>query len=194
MNALAAQPPSPSLPLHLRYLPRHVRLLSEDTPANTLAYDAHGQLLLHAQASGDPAHPAEPAAIAVQPVPAFGLSAPRECLSLVDAHGKERAYIPRLDALPAPCRQAIETALALREFIPTIEAITHVSSFSTPSVWQVLTDRGPTELHLNSEDDIRRLGPEGKSLRITDRNSLQYHVPDVDALPKASRKLLGRFI
>lgn len=172
------------LPLDLRYLPGHVQLLGADAPEH-VGHDAHGQLVLRTQ--GDEA-------VAVQPVPAFGLSAPRACISLVDGHGKERAFIPSLDALPASSREAIEAALALREFIPTIVAIHRVSSFSTPSIWQVETDRGTTELHLNNEDDIRKLGAQGKTLRITDRNSLQYQIPDIDALPKATRKLLSRFI
>lgn len=200
---MTASSPKPSAS-HLRYLPAHVLVLGANTPAEQLQLDQHGQLILHlpAQASihDERAAPAPAAAtaqqqpVAVQPVPAFALSAPRQCLSLVDQQGKERAYIERLDALPQPCQQAIAAALAGREFIPKITAIEAVSSFSTPSMWQVHTDRGPTALLLQSEDDIRKLDAQGQCLRITDKHSLQYQIDDIEALPKASRKLLARFI
>lgn len=171
---------------HLRYLPEHVVILNEHATSEQLHCDAHGQLVL--QIASDHS------LVAVQPAVAFALSAPRESISLVDGRGKERGYIEHLDALPLACQQAVEQALALREFIPSITAILSVDSFSTPSVWRIETDRGNTELRLQSEDDIRKLDDEGKSLRITDKNSLQYQIPDVDALPKASRKFLMRFI
>lgn len=170
--------------LHHHYRPAHVLELRASTTA-LLQWNAHGQLTLSAPGQ-------EP--IAITPVAAFALSAPRECISLVDLHGKERAYIPLLDALPAEMQQCLEAALAQREFIPVITAIHSVSSFSTPTVWRIQTDRGATELHLQSEDDIRKLDAEGRSLRITSKNSLQYAVADINALPKASRKLLARFI
>ncbi|PAT35932.1 DUF1854 domain-containing protein [Vandammella animalimorsus] len=201
---MTAQPPAKPSASHLRYLPAHVLVLDADTPAERIQLDQHGQLILHlpAQASiSDESSEPDPVAtaqrhhpIAVQPIPAFALSAPRQCLSLVDLQGKERAYIERLDALPQPCQQAIAAALAGREFIPKITAIDSVSSFSTPSLWQVHTDRGPTSLLLQSEDDIRKLDAEGQCLRITDKHSLQYQIDDVESLPKASRKLLARFI
>ncbi|PAT41133.1 hypothetical protein CK623_02445 [Vandammella animalimorsus] len=211
---MTSQPPAKPSASHLRYLPAHVLVLGADTPAEQLQLDQHGQLILHlpaqaaqaalaAHVAHDGAEAPAPAAaaqpplqqpIAVQPVPAFALSAPRQCLSLVDQQGKERAYIERLDALPQPCQQAIATALAGREFIPRITAIEAVSSFSTPSLWQVHTDRGPTALLLQSEDDIRKLDAQGQCLRITDKHSLQYQIDDIEALPKASRKLLARFI
>ncbi|MDO4723820.1 MAG: DUF1854 domain-containing protein [Comamonadaceae bacterium] len=206
---MTAPPPAkPSASSHLRYLPAHVLVLDADTPPDCIQQDQHGQLILHLPAQpmqatlSDARQEPAPAAraqqshhsIAVQPVPAFALSAPRQCLSLVDLQGKERAYIERLDALPLPCQQAIAMALAGREFIPKITAIDAVSSFSTPSLWQVHTDRGATALLLQSEDDIRKLDAAGQCLRITDKHSLQYQIDDIEALPKASRKLLARFI
>lgn len=173
-------------PTKHHYRPDHVLLLNAASGPNTSVHiNQHGQLILQAP---------ELAAIAVQPVVAFALSAPRECISLVDGNGKERAFIERLDALPQASQAAIAATLALREFIPEIKAIQSVSSFSTPTVWKVETDRGTTDLHLQSEDDIRKLDVEGKALRITSKDNLQYAIPDIQALPNASRKLLARFI
>jgi hypothetical protein len=69
-------------------------------------------------------------------------------------------------------------------------------SFATPSTWQVETDRGPTELILKSEDDIRRLRgtryPQG--LLIADSNGIQFMIRDRSALDAHSQKILKRFL
>jgi hypothetical protein len=67
-----------------------------------------------------------------------------------------------------------------------------VSTFSTPSTWEVDTDRGPTRLVLKGEDDIRRL-PSG-ALLIADRQGLPFFVKDRFALDRGSRRLLERFL
>ena len=74
-----------------------------------------------------------------------------------------------------------------------IERITTVSSFSTPSTWSVQTDRGPAQLVLKGEEDIRRLGSR-TSLLIAAGDGMQFRVPDVGALDRHSRKLLERFL
>ncbi|WP_313073146.1 DUF1854 domain-containing protein [Melaminivora sp.] len=129
----------------------------------------------------------------VTPVRAFPIGAPGEGLSLVGSDGHELAWVPRLDILDAQMRALIEEELAAREFLPHITRIVSVSSFSTPSVWQVETDRGPAELVLKGEEDIRRL--DGRTrLLITGSAGTQFRVADVDALDRASRKLLERFL
>jgi hypothetical protein len=67
-----------------------------------------------------------------------------------------------------------------------------VSSFSTPSTWSVLTDRGPTRFVLKGEEDIRRLGP--GALLIASGQGIAFRVDDLAALDKASRRLLERFL
>ena len=94
---------------------------------------------------------------AVTPVRAFPIAAPQEGLSLVGADGHELAWVPRLADLAAAARTLIEEELAAREFVPTITRIRSVSSFSTPSTWEVDTDRGAAQLVLKGEEDIRRL-------------------------------------
>jgi hypothetical protein len=55
------------------------------------------------------------------------------------------------------------------------------------------TDRGPAQLVLKGEEDIRRLG--GRThLLIAATDGLQFRVPDVTALDRHSRKLLERFL
>lgn len=130
--------------------------------------------------------------IGVLPVRAFPLTAPDEGVSLVDARGRELAWLDALQALPPPQRALIEEELARREFVPEIRRLRAVSSFATPSTWQVDTDRGATELVLRGEEDIRRLG--GGGLLITDRHGLHFRVRDFAALDRHSKRLLERFL
>ena len=74
----------------------------------------------------------------VVPVRAFPLGAPEDGLSLVAADGKEALWIPRMADLDPHARELIEQDLAVREFVPTIERILKVSSFSTPSTIRML--------------------------------------------------------
>jgi hypothetical protein len=129
---------------------------------------------------------------AVVPVRAFPLGAPDEGLSILSADGHELAWVPRLDALPSAARALVDEELAAREFVPEILRLSAVSTFSTPSVWAVETDRGATEFILKSEEDIRRLTR--STLLIASSQGVQYLVRDRNALDRTSRKLLDRFL
>lgn len=128
----------------------------------------------------------------VAPVRAFPIAAPDEGLSLVGPHGHELAWIDRLDALPPLHRMLIEEELAAREFVPEIRRLKSVSTFSTPSIWAVETDRGDTEFVLKTEEDIRRLGR--TALLITGGQGVHFMVRDLSAMDRASKKLLERFL
>jgi hypothetical protein len=149
-----------------------------------LARNAFGRLVL-TTAAGDTLD-------GVVPVRAFPISAPGEGISLVGPDGHEAAWIERLDDLSAPLRQLVEEELARREFMPQIRRIRSVSSFATPSTWQVDTDRGATSLVLWGEEFIRRLGKSG--LLIEDSHGIHFLVRDIGALDVASRRLLDRFL
>jgi len=150
-----------------------------------LKRNAHGRLVLH-MADGSE-H------VGVVPVRAFPIAAPDEGLSLVGPEGNELIWIERLAELAAPVRALIEEDLRAREFLPAITRIVSVSSFSTPSTWQVETDRGPATLVLKGEEDIRRLAPR-THLRISASDGVQFEIADLNELDKASRKLLERFL
>jgi Domain of unknown function (DUF1854) len=126
------------------------------------------------------------------PVRAFALSAPDEGISLVSLEGYELAWIERLSDLSPTERSMLEAALAEREFSPTIRRIVSVSTFSTPSLWRIETDAGPTTLQLGGEEDIRRLAT--GMLLIADIQGLHFQIPEPQALDRASRKLLERFL
>jgi len=155
--------------------------------ANTqfqLQRDSYGRLVLTAE-NGD-IHEG------VTPVRAFPIAAPDEGLSLVNYEGHEVAWIDNLAELPPAIGQLIEADLASREFVPEIERIEAVSSFACPSTWQVVTNRGKTELLLKGEEDIRRLSR--NRLLIADSHGIQFLVRDQTQLDRQSKKLLDRFL
>jgi len=128
----------------------------------------------------------------VVPVHAFPISAPTEGIALVTVDGHELVWLARLTDLPDATRELLEEELAQREFMPEIRAIRRVSSFATPSVWQVETDRGDTAFVLKGEDDIRRLSP--STLLTADSRGVHCRLRDTPALDKTSRKILDRFL
>jgi len=150
-----------------------------------LSRNAHGRLVLH-MADGSE-H------VGVTPVRAFPIAAPDEGLSLFGPEGNELIWIARLAELAPEVRALIEEDLRVREFLPAITRIVSVSSFSTPSTWQVQTDRGAATLVLKGEEDIRRLAPR-THLRISASDGVQFQIADLTQLDKGSRKLLERFL
>lgn len=128
----------------------------------------------------------------VVPVRAHPISAPDEGVSLVGTDGHELAWIPLLSALPDAPRQLLTEELASRDFLPTIQRIKTVSTFSTPSRWEVATDRGDASFILKTEEDIRRL-PDGRLL-VASSHGLQFVVQDRLGLDKGSRRFLERFL
>lgn len=128
----------------------------------------------------------------VVPVRAFPISAPGQGIALMSRDGHELAWIERLDELPEEQRSQVEAELARREFMPEIRRIRKVSTFATPSTWQVETDRGDTTLLLKGEEDIRRL-PAGMLL-IADSHGVQFLIRNLALLDRDSRRLLDRFL
>ena len=128
----------------------------------------------------------------VVPVRAFPIAAPDEGISLVNAEGHEVVWIDDLRTVAPAVRALLQEELALRDFVPEITRLKSVSSFGTPSVWTVETDRGETSFILKGEEDIRRLARTG--LLIAGSQGVQYSVRDMTALDRASRRLLERFL
>lgn len=156
-----------------------------DLTGMRLTRNAHGRLVL-TLGSGQVFE-------SVVPVRAFPLAAPEEGLSLVGSDGKEALWVDRMADLPADARALIEEDLEVREFVPTIQSIRKVSSFSTPSTWDLETDRGSAQMVLKAEEDIRKLAGRTRLL-ISGSDGVQYRIPDTTQLDKHSRKLLERFL
>lgn len=128
----------------------------------------------------------------VRPVRAFPISQPESGISLMNDDGVELVWIDNPNDLPADQRDLITQTLAQTEFMPIIERIKEVSTFATPSIWEVQTNRGSTRLKLKGEEDIRRVNKD--SLLIADANGIQFLIKSVAELDKTSRKILDRFL
>jgi hypothetical protein len=128
----------------------------------------------------------------IVPVRAFPIAAPNEGVSLVGEDGHELAWIDQLAELPAALRALLEEEFAEREFVPQIRRLKKVSTFSTPSIWTVETDRGDAEFVLKSEEDIRRLGQ--GALLITGGQGVHFAIQNMASLDRGSRRLLERFL
>jgi hypothetical protein len=128
----------------------------------------------------------------VVPVRAFPIAAPESGISLVDVDGHELAWIERLSGLPDAIRSLLEEELKSREFLPEIKRILQVSTFAVPSTWEVETDRGVASFVLKGEEDIRRIAQD--TLLIADSHGVQFLIRELQALDKASRKIMDRFL
>jgi hypothetical protein len=164
------------------------RVMSATPAANgaapALHRDAHGRLVF--TDAGGRQH------VGVEPIRAFPLTAPRECVSLCDRAGRELLWIERLDDLPPEPRAALEEALERREFVPVLRRVIRISALAEPSEWEVETDRGPTRFILNSEDDVHPL-EDGRAL-VKDAQGLRYLIPDLRRMDATSRRLLERYL
>jgi hypothetical protein len=130
--------------------------------------------------------------VGVVAVRAFPVAAPDEAVSIVDDHGHELVWIAQLVDLSEALLSRMRQALNEREFMPLIQKLHGVSSFATPSTWDIETDRGPTQLVLKGEEDIRRLS--ASVLLVTDTQGVQYLIRDLHLMDRHSRKLLDRFL
>lgn len=128
----------------------------------------------------------------VRAVRAFPISDPQGGISLMDKDGKELVWINHVQALPESSRLLVLEQLAVTEFMPEILRIERVSTFATPSIWSLVTNRGKAKLKLKGEDDIRRISKE--TLLITDANGIQFLIRNLPGLDKQSRKILDRFL
>jgi hypothetical protein len=127
----------------------------------------------------------------VRPVRTFPFSDPEHWISLRDERGRELVCIEDPQRLPDAVRQTLLSELALRDFVPRIHKIHRIHRTSPGHDWHVETDRGPTVMHLESEDSIHSLG-NGRLLLI-DAHNVRYLIPDVAALDRASRRRLERY-
>jgi hypothetical protein len=128
----------------------------------------------------------------VIPVRAFPIGAPDYGIAVTGHHGEELAWIEQLSDLPDAVRELIVSELANREFMPVIKRIAHVSTYATPSDWEVETSCGNTVFTLKGEEDIRRILKSG--LLIADAHGVHFLIRDIQALDKTSRKILDRFL
>ena len=129
----------------------------------------------------------------VVPVRAFPIQSPDDGISIVNLDGEEVGWVDRIADIEEPIRSLILSELSAREFMPVLQRIVSITSFSTPCTWTVETDRGVCEFVLRGDEDIRRIGKDN-ALLIADNHGIQYLVRDQFALDANSKKILDRFL
>ena len=161
------------------------RVGERDTGARPfgLNHDEWGRLVLIDEEGGR--------VVGVEPVRAFPLSDPSRWVSICDTEGREVACVEDVSALPEAVRKVLDDDLSAREFVPVIRRIVRVSADTSPAEWDVETDRGPTRFTVNSEDDVRRLGPQ-RAL-VVDAQGLRYLIPDLRALDAQGRRSIEHY-
>ena len=128
----------------------------------------------------------------VVPVRGFPISDPEKWVSICDSAGREIVCVSDLAQLAPQVRQLLEEDLARREFMPVITRIVKASGDTEPCEWDVETDRGPTRFVINSEDDVRRIGPH--SGMVVDSHGIRYLITNVAALDAASRRVVEAYL
>jgi len=124
-------------------------------------------------------------------VRAFPVTHPQAGFSVLNRQGHELVWVDDIQSASATEREALLQAVAEREFMPEIERLDKVSGFIAPCTWHVQTNRGPTQLWLKGEEDIRRMS--SQTWLVADGHGVQYLIRDLSRLDRHSRKLLDRF-
>ena len=130
--------------------------------------------------------------VGVEPVRCFPLSDPEKAIALLDPEGKEILTLPDLDSLNPAAKEALRLELASRDFVPVIQKVVSASNPIPPCQWSVETDRGSTSFLLESEDDVRKLGP--NRVLIADSNGIRYTIPDLRKLDSHSQRIVQRLV
>lgn len=123
---------------------------------------------------------------------AFPISDPDNGFSIVNEDGHEIIWFDKITDLTPQEQALVIDTLSQIEFIPIINKISQVNTFALPSMWEIQTDRGFTQLKLKSEQDIRRISD--IALLITDANGIQYLIKNRKTIDKHSKKILDRFL
>lgn len=160
--------------------------LSADRVEFTLTRDDWGRLVMTFRENPDRRY------IGVEPVRAFPIHDPMHWLIFLDSEGREIVCLESFDKLSEANRAMVDEELALREFMPAIERIVAIRGETTPSEWEVITDRGLTRFTLDNDDDVRQINP--SRVIITDIRKLRYQVRDVARLDLFSRRALERYL
>lgn len=150
----------------------------------TFSHDAWGRLLM-TYADGRTCS-------GVEPIRCFPITDPDRLIALVDAEGHELLTLPSLESLNPTARKVLDSELSARDFVPVIRRVISASNPSPPCLWVVETDRGETSFQLESEDDIRKLGPH--RVMVADSNGIRYAIPDTRQLDAATQRIVQRLV
>ena len=130
--------------------------------------------------------------VGVEPLRCFPISRAEQWISICDPEGHELLCVEEPETLSAEMRQLLEEELSRREFVPEVTRILRISDDSEYAEWEIETDRGPTLIHFNTEDAVRRL--DETRVLIIDASGIRFLISDTNALDRASRRLLDRYV
>lgn len=129
--------------------------------------------------------------VAVTPAPAFPLVDPGHWISLRTSQGEEVALIEDPGSLPEPTRALLLEELRRVHFVPQVTRIHRITSGVNGLRIQIESDRGPSTVELDDDENIRRITEE--CVVIMDVRGIRYLIPDTSALDRHSRHCLDRY-
>jgi hypothetical protein len=123
----------------------------------------------------------------------FPVRHPRLFIAVSDAGGSEIGIIRNLEELDsASCRLA-EKELDIFYAIPEIREIRSIEAEYGFFCWKTVTNRGPRTFWVKGRTE-NITSPAPGRLFVTDIEECRYDIPDIDALPRLSRRILDQVI
>ena len=127
----------------------------------------------------------------VRPLRMFPITDPDGFISICDAQGRELVCIENIDALPLDSRELILHELKRCTFTPVILQIRRAIPFGEYVRLFVETDRGATDITVDSEE-IYRLSD--NRILLKDVNKIRYLIPDWRKMSSHSRRILDAYL
>jgi len=127
----------------------------------------------------------------VRPVRLFPITDPDGWISLCNDQGEELFCIESLTAVPDDFRRLLLEELNRCMFTPVIKQILSAFPMGDQLRLALETDRGETEITLDTEDMYRL---SGNRILIKDLSGIRYLIPDWHAMNPQSRRILDTYI
>jgi hypothetical protein len=122
---------------------------------------------------------------------AFPVSDPTHYYGLTDGSGKDVGMVVDPSTLDAESRQAAETELEQRYFVPVVRTVLDIRDDYGATVFEVDTDRGRKRYVVRSmRDNMVELS--NRRLLITDVDGNRFEISDLYALDSRSQNVLLR--
>ncbi|MFC1835157.1 DUF1854 domain-containing protein [Thermodesulfobacteriota bacterium] len=127
----------------------------------------------------------------VRPIRMFPITDPEGWISICDSQCSELLCIESIEAVPAESLHIFEKELNRCMFTPVIQQITRSVPVADNVRLFIVTDRGATDIAIDTED-IYRLS--GNRVLIKDLSGIRYLIPDWHKMSAHSRKILDMYL
>jgi hypothetical protein len=127
----------------------------------------------------------------VRPIRLFPITDPEGWISICDSQYSELLCIESIEAVPPESRHLFREALNRCMFTPVIRQITRSIPAGNTVHLFIETDRGATDICIDTED-IYRLS--GNGILIKDLCGIRYLIPDTRQLSVHSTKILNTYL